>query len=202
MDGLYNKERRALEDQYLIHKENWTQLYPNGMILEDGSKIPLDQILQKCVYEGLKSDIEKLQNVHGKNGGRSHHWIGINPPPEQYTLGTLYEAMVEAIGKYSWIEDGSYMYTLEQNTSGGIRPHIHFFLVSNTKPYRIIDLLAKHFKIGKPSIDLKTYRKNILWKEHIAYISGDKKEEKMENVEQDNIDKESVSVPKFVGSII
>lgn len=202
MDGLFNKERRALEEQYLRYKDNWESLFPEGMIQEDGSLIPLDQILQKCVYQGLKADIEKLRLAHNKSNGRSHHWIGINPPPEQYTLGTLYEAMVQAIGKYNMFEDGSYMYTLEQNTSGGIRPHIHLFLVTNTKPNRIIEYLAKHFKVGKPSIELKSYRKDTLWNEHISYISGEKKDEKMEHVKQDNLDKENASIPKFVGNII
>ena len=202
MDGLYNKERRALEDEYLRYKENWQSLFPEGMSQNDGSHLSLEEILQRCVYDGLKQEIEKLQIIHGKNGGRTHHWIGINPPPEQYTLESLYEAMAEAIGKYNMFEVGSYMYTLEQNTSGGIRPHIHLFLITNTRPNRIIDTLAKHFKIKKPSIELKTYRKNILWKEHISYISGDKRAEKMENVVQDNLDKEIRSIPKYVGNIM
>lgn len=201
MESFYIKERRALEDEYLRYKQNWETLFPDGMVQEDGTVIALDDILQRLVYEGLRKEVEKLQVKHDKQAGRTHHWIGINPPPKQYTLETLYEAMSEGIGKYNMFEEGSYMYTLEQHTSGGIRPHIHLFLISNQRPARIIDLLAKHFKIPKPSIDLKTYRKSILWKEHIEYIMGNKKEEKQENVEQDNIDKQNVNIPKYLGVI-
>jgi len=199
---MFSKEKRALEDEYLRYKENWQTLFPEGMRTSDGNIITLDQILQTCVYDGVHADMDKLKTLHNRNGGRSHHWIGINPPPKQYNLVSLQETMASAVGKYTMFEEGSYMYTLEQNTSGGIRPHIHLFLETTTRPARIIDTLAKHFKVGKPSIDIKTYRKNNLWKEHINYILGDKKLEKMDNVNQDNIDKEECGIPKYLGNII
>jgi len=202
MEGLYIKEKRALEDQYIRYKENYIKLFPEGIQQDDGTIIPLEAILQIGVYDGLKKDMEELQLAHNKCSGRTHHWIGINPPPKQYDINSLYEKMAEAVCKYGMFEEGSYMYNVEQNTSGGIRPHIHLFLISTTRPARIIDLLAKHFKIGKPSIDIKTYRKSNLWEEHINYISGDKKDQKMENVTQDNLDKEECGIPKYLGNII
>ncbi len=202
MDGMFRKEKQALEDQYMKYKANYISLFPKGMVMEDGTILPLDDILQKMVYDGLVSDIKKLELIHQKTSGRSHHWIGINPPPTKYTLLELASAMQDATAKYTLFEEGSYAYTLEQNTTGGIRPHIHLFLTTTTRPARIIETLAKHFKVAKPSIDLKTYRKGILWEEHLAYINGDKKSEKMDNVAQDNLDKLNLGIPLVLGKII
>lgn len=202
MEGLYIKEKRALEEQYMNHKDSYMFLFPEGIKNDDGTIITLEDILQRCVYDGLKKEVEDLNLAHNRVSGRTHHWIGINPPPKQFTMTSLYERMAEAISKYGMFEEGQYMFSVEQNTSGGVRPHIHLFLISNTRPNRIIETLAKHFKIGKPSIDIKTYRKNLLWKEHISYIIGSKKEDKMECVEQDNIDREILQLPKYTGNII
>lgn len=199
---MFSKEKRALEDQYIKYKENWISLFPRGMVMEDGTEVPLDEILRKCVYEGLTNDIKRLEIQHEKSQGRTHHWIGINPPPDRYSLEELYNAIQECISKYSLFVEGSYSYTLEQNTAGGIRPHIHLFLITKTRPNRIIETLAKHFKVAKPSIDLKTYRKDLLWEEHLSYINGDKKSEKMENVAQDNLDKFNLGIPQTIGKII
>ena len=201
-DGMFRKEKQALEDQYLKHKEHWQSLFPHGMVLDDGTKLSLDDMLQKLVYEGLATELKELEIAHSKSSGRTHHWIGINPPPDKYTLLELASAIQDATAKYTMFEVGSYAYTLEQNTTGGIRPHIHLFLVTETRPNRIIETLAKHFKVAKPSIDLKTYRKSILWEEHLAYINGDKKSEKMEHVTQDNIDKRDLGIPLVIGKII
>lgn len=201
-DGMFRKEKQKLEDEYVRYKDNYQSLFPKGMVMEDGTIWPLDEILQKLVYDGLKSDMKKLEKTYSKTSGRTHHWIGINPPPNKYTLLELASAIQDATAKYNMFEEGSYSYTLEQNTSGGIRPHIHLFLISTTRPNRIIETLAKHFKVAKPSIDLKTYRKDILWNEHLDYINGNKKTEKMENVAQDNLDKFELGIPQTLGKII
>lgn len=201
MEGMFRKEKQALEDQYMKYKANYISLFPKGLVMEDGTIMPLDDILQKLVYEGLTSDLKKLEITHQKTSGKTHHWIGINPPPDKYTLLELASIMQDATAKYNMFEEGSYAYTLEQNTSGGIRPHIHLFLITTTRPNRIIETLAKHFKVAKPSIDLKTYRKDILWEEHKSYINGDKKSEKMDNVAQDNLDKFNLGIPLVFGKI-
>ena len=143
-----------------------------------------------------------MELIHNRSIGRTHHWIGINPPPNKYTLKTLANAMQEASAKFKLFEPGSFTYTLEQNTLNGVRPHIHLFLVSTTRPSRIIDILARFFKVQKNSIDIKTYRKDILWDEHLSYINGDKKSEKMEFVTADNLDKFNLDIQQTYGNII
>lgn len=201
MDEMFCREKRALADQYIKYKDNWTSLFPRGLVMEDGTEVSLDEILQKCVYEGLTNDLRKLQLSHDQTSGRSHTWIGINPPPSTYTLKKLFDTMQNCVSKYSLFQEGSFAYTLEQNTSGGIRPHIHLFLCTTVRPARIIELLSKHFSVGKPSIDLKIYRKDLLWEEHLTYINGEKKSEKMDFVAQDNLDKFEYNIPQTIGFI-
>lgn len=201
MDEMFCREKRALADQYIKYKENWTSLFPRGMVMEDGTEVPLDEILQKCVYEGLAADLKKVELSHAQTCGRTHYWIGINPPPSTYTLKKLYDTMQDCVAKYSLFQEGNFAYTIEQNTSGGIRPHIHLFLCTTVRRARVIDLLSKHFKVGKPSIDLKIYRKDLLWEEHLTYINGEKKSEKMDFVAQDNLDKFELNIPQTIGFI-
>lgn len=202
MEGMFIREKKALEDQYVKYKENWVSLFPQGMRMDDGTLVPLEELLTKLVYQGLESDIKNLEIAHSKASGRTHHWIGINPPSNKYTLLELANAMQDVTAKYKMFEVGHFSYTLEQNTTNGVRPHIHLFLVSSVRPTRIIETLAKFFKVAKNSIEIKTYRKDLLWNEHLSYINGDKKSEKMEYVSADNLDKFNLGIQQTYGNII
>lgn len=96
----------------------------------------------------------------------------------------------------------SYLMCIEQNTSKGVRPHIHLMLETKVRPARIIEQLAKHFKIQKPSVDLKKYSHSILWDEYINYIKGNKKDEKLEDVRRDVQDRTSLGIPQYLGELV
>lgn len=199
MEGLYRKEVKLLEEEYFRWRYNYESLYPNGMKCSDGTHISLEEILEKCVYVGLKRDMEKLDKIYAKVKGRTHYWIGINPPPENYDLKKINDKMESCVNKYIMFQPGNYLYTIEQNTENGIRPHIHLFLLTKHRPNRIITNLAKEFNMQPNFIEVKTYRNNTLWEEHINYITGNKQDSKLELVKQDDIDREQLGIPKYFG---
>ena len=106
MEGMFIREKKALEDQYVKYKENWVSLFPQGMRMDDGTLVPLEELLTKLVYQGLESDIKNLEIAHSKASGRTHHWIGINPPSNKYTLLELANAMQDVTAKYKMFEVG------------------------------------------------------------------------------------------------
>jgi len=203
MEGLYRKELKALEDQYFRWRCNYESMYPHGLKTKDGEQISLDEILQKCVYKGMESEVAKLNERFAKVKGRTHHWIGINPPIsyKNPNMKTMHLTLEKLVRQSKIFQDGHYMYSCECHTDNGIRPHIHLFLESTVRPSRIIDMLAKPFGVEAHSIEIKTYRKNTLWNEHIDYIMGNKKAEKMQNVEQDNDEKKILEIPQFIGLV-
>jgi len=113
----------------------------------------------------------------------------------------LYDAMEKLVKKNKFFQSG-YLYCLENFTSGGERPHVHLMLTNTTKPHRIIETLAKYFKLEPNFIDLKKYKHDILFNEHIKYIVGNKKEEKSGYVEKDKELLEDLGIPKYLGNLI
>jgi len=107
--------------------------------------------------------------------------------------------MEEVVRKFKFMQSG-YLYCLEQHTSTGVRPHVHLMLSCSAKPHRVIDTLAKYFKIPKNFIDLKRYSNNVLFDEHVKYIQGHKKLEKQEFVALDIKELESLQLQKFYGN--
>ncbi len=192
MDQLYNKERKMLEDQAMKQLENIRELFPEGYRMENSEWLSLEYLETMLVYNGHHVELKRLKDKYDRLGGRSHHWIGINPPPDTISLIDLYEKMEKTIKKYSMFNDVNYLYCVEQHTDGGIRPHVHMMLENMAvKPNRIIKTLATAMGVKETSINIETYRKNLLFKEHIKYLQGEKCEEKEKNI---NLDKEARGV--------
>lgn len=201
MDSFYNLEKRKLEEKYHQTKINWETNFPNGFRLEDGTIWPLEELIRKMVYEALHDDLKNLRAEFERIEGRTHYFIGINPP-KSINMEDLYQQMLQMINKFKMFHPDNYLMCIEQNTSNGIRPHIHLMLETKVRPARIIEQLAKHFKIDKPSIDLKKHSHSIMWDEHINYIKGKKKDEKMADVQQDVQDRTALGIPQYLGELI
>jgi len=123
---------------------------------------------------------------------RSYYaWIGINPPLGQYALKELWGV---ATLPYT-----DYIITIEQNTEGGIRPHLHALakVCKNTRPNKEIARLAKQFSISNECIEYKIHGTNLL-SPHLKYVQGEKTQEKENNVLKDIKDKEMANIPKFL----
>lgn len=139
-----------------------------------------------------KANKEALALYSNSSEARSYYaWIGINPPVGQYTLRELW-----AVHMLPYTD---YVITIEQNTDGGIRPHLHALakVCKNTRPNKEIERLSKLFQIASSSIEFKIHGNNLL-SPHLKYLRGEKTSEKLENVNKDIKDKEDANIPKFL----
>lgn len=121
-------------------------------------------------------------------------WLGINPPIGSYTLLELYSKLLKE-NPYP----GS-VACLEQNTRGGIRPHIHLLakVSSNTRKNHVISKISKSWSLVPQSIDASLSKSSSLVSKWNGYIRGSKTADKMENVELDRIDREKYSIPNLI----
>lgn len=139
----------------------------------------------KCLEKELKAKPHGVDN---------YAWIGINPPPGEYTLKELYEKL---------LKDNPYtpsQAVVEQHTEGGIRPHIHQLVrvSSNTRKNHIITKLSKVYGLNPQSVQVNITKNKILIDKWEGYLSGSKKDNKMENVELDKIDREKDNIPDLI----
>lgn len=128
----------------------------------------------------------------------SHLWIGINPPPGQYTMVKLCQMTQGIVKKYKWLEHNAWC--VEAHTAGGYRPHIHLMVSYDTnkvKPVRVIQMLSNSYKVEKPSIDCKTYLHGNLHGEHMDYIMGLKSDEKKDDVLSDISERNSEKIQNY-----
>jgi len=128
----------------------------------------------------------------------SHLWIGINPPPGQYTMVKLCQMTIGIVKKYKWAEDNAWC--VEAHTAGGYRPHIHLMVSYNrnkVRPNRVIQMLSTSYKVEKHSIQCKTYLNGNLHGEHMDYIMGLKSDEKKDDVLSDISERNSLKIQNY-----
>ncbi len=211
MQRLLMKEIRAEDDEVVRMHDVLEKLYPS--LCNTGSaeeralfkqNYPtLEDLRYHLLYKTYKSRIQTLQNKFEEIGGKTHLWVGINPPPEKYTLKQLYDKMIDISEnpKIKFFRD-SYIWNVEQNTQNGIRPHIHLILTDATvRPSRVIETLAKSFDIAKNSIQCKRHFNGIMYNEHIDYIKGKKTDSKQEDVGKDIADRMDLDINDYIGQI-
>ncbi len=140
-------------------------------------------------YDAVKSRM--LRSYEAKAPDKSIAFVGVNPPCGQYSLKELYDFCVK---EYPY---PGYLMCVEQNTPGGIRPHLHILhpVSDNTRKNHIISRLAKLFKIDKNSIDVNVSKSSTLLSRWVKYIHGEKKEEKKDNVDKDIKDRLYYNIP-------
>lgn len=200
MDLLYAREKKKLADDMV----KWLETLQDPLFqrsLDDMKTTPeefIHRVMEKSLYR-----LNQRYYPPQPDNEKSHLWIGVNPPPDTINLSSLYSKLITALSRYKWIDEGSYIASVEAHTEGGYRPHIHL-LISHSpleKPNRVIKALATHFKVNASSIQCKAYHKGLLYQEHIDYIMGDKCEAKQDNVVKDNKERDDLGIPNVIGKL-
>lgn len=160
----------------------------------------LIHLLELCKVspDQVKLEINKYRNSLYKNTSYKEYYmfIGINPPPNTYTMSELYELGKERTPYPEFIM------TVEQNTDQGIRPHLHILAkgLKHTRKSREIPRLAAIFKLSSQCIDFKSSSDTQLNSVRRSYIKGNKTDSKTNHVEQDKIDRAASGIPDFYSS--
>jgi len=154
--------------------------------------LPLLDPFRKKYQELYERTEQEIANK-GKKKGIPYAWIGINPPPGKYNMTELYNMAL------AQLPYGNYELCVEQNTKGGIRPHIHLLapIGVTARKNHIITRLAKIFDVSEQSINVTISTNKVLKDKWTNYIHGDKAAEKLENVEQDKKDRIALNLPDF-----
>jgi hypothetical protein len=196
MERFYQIEKVKMLKEVSQLRENFQEMWG-----EQKFKELFNQTIDEFIADTIKKSDAILKNRFIKpppDNEATHIWIGINPPLETFTLTSLYETTIEALAKYKALDKACFV--VEANTNNGYRPHIHLMAITNTKPYRIIEQLAKHYNLNNQSIECKAYHKGLLYKEHLDYINGIKTTEKKDLVELDIKEREDLGIPHIIKS--
>lgn len=193
---LYNFEKRELIRNRMDADTRSMKTMRQFMKEEDIDRF--GEICKKLLYKAIVELKEKYYGFHEE----CHSFIGINPPPGTITMQELWNKTKQLEGRYKWLPPADMAYVVEQNVydkSGNLikRPHVHLMVrgLIQQKPGYIAEKISKHFDISQPSIDVKKYSNNRAYVEHLNYIKGEKKDGKMELVELDIADRETLGIP-------
>lgn len=119
-------------------------------------------------------------------------WIGINPPVDPSN---------SMLDLYNYAKDNlpykKYTMTVEQNTGGGVRPHLHILaeVGANARKNHIITRLSKIFNIPENFVSVQLSINSSLVDKWRKYLQGEKKECKLDNVGQDTRDRNELGIP-------
>ncbi len=195
---IYNREKRKRLDEMDLLRENLSVTFPN-FEKEFGESLESFILNQtKKTLANLKIQIYGVPKELAPNES-SHLWIGINPPPNTFSLKDLWERTLASLNKYKSL--ATYATCVEAHTKSGYRPHIHLLAITNEKPNRLITALANNFNIDKQCIECKAYHKGTLFGEHYDYIMGSKKTSKMKDVDLDVLERAKYEIPDFLQNI-
>lgn len=172
----------------------------NKKIWEDSCEesFKFRQLCQRLGYLDLIEKDKKFMECHLKklrgqkdSGNSNYAWIGVNPPPDTYTLKELYNLCVE---KFPYRE---YEMVAEQFTTGGIRPHLHILLKvsGNTRKNHVISRLSKVFEIEAASVQVRISSNVSLVERWRKYLQGEKSDTKSEYVSKDKEYRENNNIP-------
>lgn len=209
LGNLYTRELKRLEDDTVAQIARYQEFYnsyvddPKYIEMCQGQGYTTAEFLNKLIASErrfLARRIQKLKEDHQLSAGHCHTWIGINPDPSNTDLASLATRTAELVSKYKMFAE--YSYSVEQNTSNGVRPHVHMLIHATPKPHRVRETIAKHFNIPGNFVDTQVFKKNFMYKEHMAYIQGHKKEEKEQYVEHDKIDRENLGIADYYTNIL
>lgn len=165
------------EDDPIKDRENW-----------DGETAWFDHL--QSALNALDKKYEKWLPKPQLKG--SFLWIGINPPKEDYTMKTLYEALDELKLK-------DYIASVEGYVEeGGYRPHIHMIYTGDVRKNRIIEKLMNHFNCKNNFINYETLKKSKYLEQKTNYIEGKKSCLKMSYVLQDRAERLEKNIPDII----
>lgn len=190
---LYNIEKRKLIKEQMDMLDFDISALRNMQTISEEMIANFKTIAEKCMYKAL-NDLKK--KYYGEDDD-NHTFIGICPPPDTVSMMELWERTKQLEGRYIWAKGDHMSYVVEQHTDGGVRPHVHLMIrgLLTQRPAYIASRLGDHYDISASSCDVKHYRKKRAYGEHVKYIQGIKKDEKVEHTELDRQDRETLGIP-------
>lgn len=167
-------------------------------VMDEETVRKFEEICELCMYRALKN----LKIKYFGEDKDCHTWIGINPCVLGDTspqLKNLYDKTLNVLGKYKCIPSRGVAFCVERNTKNGIRPHIHLMIRGSQadRPAHIAKTLAKYYGCPQNLIDVKKFRNKNMFDEHLNYIKGVKKVEKLQYVEADKQDRNAENVEHY-----
>lgn len=138
----------------------------------------------------LKANMLKQDGVPA-SAGTPYAFIGVNPPSGSCSMRELYDLCVAS---YPY---KGYTMCVEQHTDGGVRPHLHILhpVSKDTRKNHMISRLSKVFSLEKNFINVSVSRNSGCISRWQAYLRGEKKDEKIENVEKDIKERDIYNIP-------
>lgn len=192
---LYNLAKREMIEGRMKNKHR--SVAQMNMTGSGMTPAEIDTFAENC-DKLLYSALAKLKLKYYGQKDDNHTWIGINPQGK--TMQQLWDLTNALSGRYSWVTPHEDLaFCVEQNTSEGIRPHIHLMLrgIVPQKPSYIAKRLSEYYDCSNNFIDVKHYKRKVLYLEHENYIKGEKTSAKIELVNQDKLDRSDLGIPHY-----
>ena len=196
MDSLYAQEKKAIEARYLRTKHWFEGELQTHIRMTDNPEFDGYVFWRDCYDADIRLLNDKYEKQFclktGKKVEDKHMWVCINP--KYSSLKDLYEDFVKSkvVRKYN------YEAVVESHTNGGYRPHIHMIIYTEERPNRIIDKLSRVFKCDKNFVDCKT---SYELEAHRKYLCGEKREEKLDNVDGDRNERDANGIPHLITNV-
>lgn len=124
--------------------------------------------------------------------------ITINPP---VSFKGFKELWLYALDKFPYER---YEMVIEQNTNGGIRPHLHILvpISPNDRKHQIVDKVFMRMNLpSKECVNVRTISKEKDLQAWRNYLQGLKKPEKDSLVQQDSFDRSACNIPDIFSNL-
>lgn len=146
-------------------------------------------VLHKQITPQLQTELLARDFTHSAPP-QPYAWIGVNPSGQ---------TMTEIHAAASALPYDDYIYTLEQNTANGIKPHLHCLakVTTSTRPNLEIPKLASLFKTPANYIEFKISKNKKLKNQRLKYVYGEKCPDKQLNCEKDIKDRISLGLQNY-----
>ncbi len=200
---LYNRERRRIIEDDQERDRKTARIMREGIaqapdLMNEETVRKFEEICENCMYKALK----KLQIKYFGQDNDCHTWIGINPcvlGDKSPQLKKLWDKTKNLMGRYKCIPNEGIAFCVERNVSNGIRPHIHLMVIGRQedRPAHIAKTLAKYYGCPQNLINVKKFTKKTMFKEHMDYIKGIKRDIKQPQVIADKKDRIAEGVPDY-----
>lgn len=199
MTSLYQRE---LQDNVNFYKDFEKHLSEVGYRLPEESRFESIKDFIQWMYD---DSVIKIKERFSKTlSPIKYKWIGINPfphidDPESLAIKTkqLYNVLKSKCITTSWLDKSAFV--VEVFTESGTRPHIHMITINDIRPARMISQLSKWFKCEKNMIEVNSM--TFGYEEKFKYISGIKKESKIQYVDKDYNYREKLNIPHLYNNL-
>lgn len=195
--------QRCLQDNVKYYKEFEQNLKAIGWQPDEDSPHETLEDFIKWMYEDSERKIKERFNKIDNNV--KYKWIGINFSPVIENFDEMralefkksFSKLKSKCISTPWLQKCAF--NIELYTSNGMRPHIHMILITDTKPYRIIDTFSKLFKCEKNMIEVNSM--TFGYEDKLKYLNGEKQESKMPYVLNDKELRNKLGIPHIYNTL-